>query len=202
MASKKFGYARVSTKEQNLDRQIKILLDEGIDDRDIYTDKQSGKSFVRESYRYLVDRVLREGDTIVVTELKRFGRNYREIYEEWHLITKVIKAQIKVTSMPILDTSQSQELIGQVITDVVLAMFAYIAEEDYQERRETQRQGIENAQAKGIRCGRPSTEFPDVWDEYYNKWRQGDITAREAMRRMDLKKSSFYKLVKEFEANN
>ena len=123
MAVKKFGYARVSTKDQNLARQIEILKAEGIEERDIFVEKESGRSFERKVYRSLVDTVLREGDLLVVTELKRFGRNYREIYQEWHHITKEIGADIKVTSMPILDTTQSKELVGQLITDVVLAAF-------------------------------------------------------------------------------
>ncbi len=106
MAAKKFGYVRVSTREQNPDRQIYILRDEeGIDERDIYVEKESGRQFERPVYRSLVDNILREGDLLVVTELKRFGRNYGEIYKEWFHITKEIGADIKVTSMPILDTT-------------------------------------------------------------------------------------------------
>mgnify|MGYP000049013161 FL=1 len=155
MAVKKFGYARVSTKDQNLARQIEILKAEGIEERDIFVEKESGRSFERKVYRSLVDTVLREGDLLVVTELKRFGRNYREIYQEWHHITKEIGADIKVTSMPILDTTQSKELVGQLITDVVLAVFAYVADEDWAERHELQRQGIEVAKAEGRHLGRP-----------------------------------------------
>ena len=144
MAAKKFGYVRVSTREQNPDRQIYILRDEeGIDERDIYVEKESGRQFERPVYRSLVDNILREGDLLVVTKLKRFGRNYGEIYKEWFRITKEIGADIKVTSMPILDTTQSKELVGQLITDVVLAVFAYVADEDWTERHELQRQGIE-----------------------------------------------------------
>ncbi len=126
MAVKKFGYARVSTKDQNLARQIEILKAEGIEERDIFVEKESGRSFERKVYRSLVDTVLREGDLLVVTELKRFGRNYREIYQEWHHITKEIGADIKVTSMPILDTTQSKELVGQLITDVVLWCWLFL----------------------------------------------------------------------------
>ena len=150
MAVKKFGYVRVSTREQNPERQIHILRDEeGIDERDIYVEKESGRQFERPVYRSLVDNILREGDLLVVTELKRFGRNYGEIYKEWFHITKEIGADIKVTSMPILDTTQSKELVGQLITDVVLAVFAYVADEDWTERHELQRQGIEVAKADG-----------------------------------------------------
>lgn len=202
MEVKKFGYARVSTKDQNLARQIEILKAEGIEERDIFVEKESGRSFERKVYRSLVDTVLREGDLLVVTELKRFGRNYREIYQEWHHITKEIGADIKVTSMPILDTTQSKELVGQLITDVVLAVFAYVADEDWAERHELQRQGIEVAKAEGRHLGRPKVQFPENWDEWYPKWKGGEVTASEAMRQMGLKKDSFYRLAKRYEENS
>lgn len=196
MPTRKIGYARVSSKDQNLDRQIEILKAEGIDERDIYVEKESGKSFERPVYRTIVDHILREGDLLVVTELKRFGRNYVEIYEEWYKITKIIKAHIKVTSIPILNTAQSQELIGQVVADVVLALFAYIAQEDLEERHELQRQGIEAARKAGKHLGRPKMQYPEEWDFWYEKWKNGEITAAEAMKRLGLKKDSFYRLVK------
>lgn len=202
MLAKKFGYARVSSDHQNLARQIQILKDEGIEDRDIFVEKESGRTFERNVYRSLVDNVLREGDLLVVTELKRFGRNYREIYKEWYHITKVIKANVKVTSMPILNTDQSQELIGQVVSDVVLALFAYIADEDWSERHELQRQGIEVAKKGGRHLGRPRVEYPQSWQEWYPKWIAGKISAVDAMREMDLKKDSFYRLVKKHEKDS
>lgn len=202
MASKKFGYARVSSKDQNLARQIEILKGEGIEERDIFVEKESGRSFERSVYRSLVDNILREGDLLVVTELKRFGRNYREIYQEWHHITKEIGADIKVTSMPILDTTQSKELVGQLISDVVLAVFAYVADEDWSERHELQRQGIEVAKKAGVHLGRPRIAYPENWPEWYGKWKAGEITAAEAMRQMGMKKDSFYRLVKKYEKDS
>ena len=201
MAAKKFGYARVSSREQNLDRQVHILRDEeGIDERDIYVEKESGRQFERPVYRSLVDNILREGDLMVVTELKRFGRNYSEIYKEWFHITKEIGADIRVTSMPILDTTQSKELVGQLITDVVLAVFAYVADEDWTERHELQRQGIEVAKAGGKHLGRPRVEYPENWEDCYERWKGGVISAKEAMTLTGLKKDSFYRLVKKYEA--
>ena len=196
MPARKIGYARVSTKDQNLDRQIEILKAEGIDERDIYVEKESGKSFERPVYRTIVDHILREGDLLVVTELKRFGRNYVEIYEEWFKITKIVKAYIKVTYIPILNTAQSQELIGQVIADVVLALFAYIAQEDLEERHELQRQGIEAARKAGKHLGRPKIPYPEEWDFWYDKWQRGEITATETIKRLGLKKDTFYRLAK------
>ena len=199
MAAKKFGYVRVSTREQNPERQIHILRDEeGIDERDIYVEKESGRKFERPVYRSLVDNILREGDLLVVTELKRFGRNYGEIYKEWFHITKEIGADIKVTSMPILDTTQSKELVGQLITDVVLAVFAYVADEDWTERHELQRQGIEVAKAGGKHLGRPRVEYPENWEDCYGRWKSGVISAKEAMTLTGLKKDSFYRLAKKY----
>lgn len=200
MPARKIGYGRVSAKDQNLGRQLEIFKQEGIEERDIFVEKESGRQFDRPVFRSLVDNILREGDMLVVTELKRFGRNYREIYQEWYHITKEIGADIKVTSMPILDTSQSKELLGQVITDVVLAVLAYMADEDWSERRELQRQGIAVAKKDGVHLGRPKVEFPEEWKEHYKIWKAGIITAREAMERMGLKKDSFYRLVKKYES--
>ena len=135
----------------------------------------------------------------MVTELKRFGRNYNEIYHEWYHITKEKNCDIKVTSMPILDTSQSKELLGQLITDIVLSIFAYVADEDWTERHELQRQGIEVAKDDGKHLGRPKVEFPENWMACYDRWKKGSITAREAMKEMNLKKDSFYRLVKKYE---
>lgn len=199
MSVKKFGYARVSSKDQNPERQIQILKAEGIDERDIYVEKKSGRKFSREVYRMVVDQLMREGDMLVVTELKRFGRNYNEIYHEWYHITKEKNCDIKVTSMPILDTSQSKELLGQLITDIVLSIFAYVADEDWTERHELQRQGIEVAKDDGKHLGRPQVEFPENWMACYDSWKNGRITARVAMKEMNLKKDSFYRLVKKYE---
>lgn len=200
MPARKIGYGRVSSKDQNLGRQLEIFKEEGIEERDIFVEKESGRQFDRPVFRSLVDNILREGDMLVVTELKRFGRNYREIYQEWYHITKEIGADIRVTSMPILDTSQSKELLGQVITDVVLAVLAYMADEDWTERHELQRQGIAVAKKDGVHLGRPKVEFPEEWEEHYKMWKAGIITAREAMERMGLKKDSFYRLVKKYES--
>ena len=201
MPAKKFGYARVSSKDQNPERQIRILLDEGVDERDIHVEKESGRKFSREVYRMIVDQLMREGDMLVVTELKRFGRNYNEIYHEWYHITKEKNCDIKVTSMPLLDTSQSKELLGQLITDIVLSVLAYVADEDWSERHELQRQGIEVAKADGKYLGRPKVEFPEHFPECYEMWKAGKITARKAMELLELKKDSFYRLVKKYEMN-
>lgn len=194
-----FGYVRVSSLSQNPDRQIKIMLDLGIEERNIYVEKKSGHTFNRETYDMLVNHIMRPGDRLTVTELKRFGRNYAEIYREWHHITKELGMDIRVADMKILDTSQNKDLLGQVITDVVLALLSYVAEGDWEERHELQRQGIKVAKEAGKYLGRPRIKFPENWDECYGKWKDGEITARDAMRLMNLKKDSFYRLVKKYE---
>ena len=189
-----FGYVRVSSKDQNPARQVKILLNMGIEERNIYVEKKSGHHFNRETYDMLINHIMRPGDRLTVTELKRFGRNYREIYQEWHHITKELQMDIRVADMKILDTSLNKDLIGQVITDVVLALLSYVAE-----RHELQRQGIEVAKAEGRHLGRPRIEYPENWEECYVRWKSGVISAKETMLLLGLKKDSFYRLVKKYE---
>lgn len=196
-----FGYVRVSAKDQNPARQIKIMIDLGIEERNIYVEKQSGHNFCRETYDMLINHIMRPGDRVTVTELKRFGRNYREIYNKWHHITKERGMDIRVADNKILDTSVNKDLLGQVITDVVLALLAYVAEGDWDERHELQRQGIEVAKAEGKYLGRPKVEFPENFPECYAMWKAGRITARKAMELLELKKDSFYRLVKKYEMN-
>lgn len=197
-----FGYVRVSTKEQNPERQIKKLQEMGIENRNIYVEKKSGHNFSREVYDMLINHIMREGDRVTVTELKRFGRNYTEIYREWQHITKELHMDIRVADMPILDTSQDKNLMGQVISDVVLALLSYVAESDWEERHELQRQGIEVAKENGRHLGRPLVTFPENWEEWYHKWKDGQISSKEVMQVLGLKKDSFYKLVKTYEKNS
>ena len=194
-----FGYVRVSTKEQNPERQVAILLELGIEERNIYVEKKSGHNFNRGTYDMRVNHIMRPGDRLTVTELKRFGRNYTEIYREWHHITKELQMDIRVADNKILDTSKDRDLLGQVITDVVLALLSYVAEGDWEERHELQRQGIEVAKKAGKYLGRPRVEFPENWEECYHRWKEGKLTARAAMKLMSLKKDSFYRLVKKYE---
>ena len=194
-----FGYVRVSSVSQNPERQVQKLMEMGIESRNIFVEKASGHTFSREVYDMLIHHVMRPGDRLTVTELKRFGRNYREIYREWHHITKELELDIRVADMPILDTTLYKELVGQLITDVVLAVFAYVAEQDWDERHELQRQGIEVAKSNGKHLGRPRAAFPENWEECYTAWKQGILTARKAMGLLDLKKDTFYRLVKEYE---
>lgn len=201
-----YGYARVSTIDQNLERQLKQLHEAGIDDRFVITDKASGKDFNRKGYNSLVGTennapLLREGDLLVICSLDRLGRNYTEIREQWEHITKTLKADIKVLDMPLLDTSSNNEnnLDKKFIADLVLQILSYTAEKERINIKARQRQGIDVALAKGVKFGRPSAEYPENWEKVYNSWKAGEITAKAAMELLNLKRTTFYKLVKKYE---
>lgn len=197
MTTKTFGYCRVSTSQQNEDRQIESMLDIGINERDIFVDKSSGKDFDRPQYQALKLQ-LREGDTLVIKSIDRLGRNYKQICNEWREITRDIKANIKVIDMPVLDTTRTEGLIGEVISDIVLQLLSYVAEQERAFIKQRQAEGIKLAKEKGKRLGKPPIKYPANWHEVYQIWKGGTITAREAMKRMNLKPTSFYKLAKNY----
>ena len=196
MNTKQFGYARVSTKDQNLDRQIKELLEQGINEREIYADKQSGKDFNRPKYPALKN-VLREGDTLIIKSIDRLGRNYNEILNEWQEITKDIKVNIKVLDMPLLDTTQNPEtLTSTFVADLVLQILSYVAQTERDFNKKRQSEGIAIAKEKGKHLGRPKAQKPDNWNEVIKQWESGKITAVKAMELTGTTKSTFYKLLK------
>lgn len=195
MNTKTFGYCRVSTTEQNEDRQLQAMLEQGIQERDIFVDKCSGKSFDRPQYQALKSK-LREGDLLIIKSIDRLGRNYKEICEEWRVITTEINANIKVLDLPLLDTTRTDGLVGEVISGIVLQLLSYVAEQERSFIRQRQAEGIKLAQEKGKRLGKPPIQYPDNWTEVYSIWQNKEITAREAMKRMNLKPTSFYKLAK------
>lgn len=196
MTSKTFGYIRVSSKEQNLDRQLESMLQEGINERDIYQEKQSGATFERPRYKALKD-VLREGDTIVIKSLDRLGRNYEQIKQEWNDIVNIKKCNIKVLDMPVLDTTNNnKELVNKVITDIVLQLLGYVAEQERNFIKQRQREGIDSAIKKGVKFGRPKAVKPDNFDSVVARVKAGDITSVQAMRELNLTKTTYYKLLK------
>lgn len=201
MSNKIYGYARVSTREQNLDRQVEVLRAYGIEDRDIITDKQSGKDFNREGYKALKNSLLRSGDTLVIKELDRIGRNYAEIKEEWNSLIKS-GIDIIVIDTPILNTTNKCDLEKSLISNIVFELLSYMAEKERLKIKQRQAEGIAIAKSKGVKLGRPSVEYPGNWNEVYKLWKRKEITAVKAMEMLNLKKNSFYKLVKDFENNN
>lgn len=198
--SKTFGYCRVSSTDQKEDRQLEAMLELGINERDIFVDKCSGKNFDRPQYQALKVQ-LREGDILVIKSIDRLGRNYKQICEEWREITREIKANIKVLDMPVLDTTRTEGLIGEVISDIVLQLLSYVAEQERAFIKQRQAEGIKLAKEKGKRLGKPPIEYPENWDNVYKVWKSGSITAREAMKQLNLKPTSFYKLAKQYKNN-
>ena len=180
MKNKIFGYARVSSKEQNEERQIVAFKNYGIDERDIYIDKQSGKDFDREQYNIL-KHILRENDILVIKSIDRLGRNYNMIIDEWKDITKNIKADIVVIDMPLLDTTKNKDLLGTFISDLILQILSYVAEQERTFIKQRQKEGISTAMNKGIKFGRPTIEKPQNYDIVVSKWKNKEIRTKEAI---------------------
>ncbi len=197
MKNKIFGYARVSSKEQNEERQIVAFKNYGIDERDIYIDKQSGKDFDREQYNIL-KHILRENDILVIKSIDRLGRNYNMIIDEWKDITKNIKADIVVIDMPLLDTTKNKDLLGTFISDLILQILSYVAEQERTFIKQRQKEGISTAMNKGIKFGRPTIEKPQNYDIVVSKWKNKEIRTKEAIEQLGLKPSTFYNMVNKY----
>lgn len=197
---KTYGYARVSTKEQHLDRQIKALSEAGVDERDIITDKVSGKDLEREGYQTLKNQLLREGDTLIIKSLDRLSRNKEHIKEELEYF-KAHHIRVKVLDIPttMVELPEEQAWIFEMINNILIEVLASIAEQERLTTRQRQSEGIAVAKEAGKHLGRPRIVFPPDWDKRYAQWKSGEITAVEAMRALDLKRSTFYKLVKTHE---
>ena len=185
-----YGYARVSTKEQNEQRQIVALEEFGLNRKQIFMDKQSGKDFERANYRKLVRR-LKEGDTLVVKSIDRLGRNYNEILEQWRIITKEKDADIVVLDMPLLDTRRNRDLTGTLIADIVLQLLSYVAQTEREFIHQRQAEGIAVAKARGVRFGRPPLEKPENFPAVRLAWQRKEISAREAARRLGVSPKTF-----------
>jgi len=189
--NKTYGYARVSTKEQHVDRQILALKDRGIIRRNIFVDKLSGKDFDRPDYQRLMKR-LRPGDTVFIMSIDRLGRNYEEILEQWRVITKEIGAAIVVIDMPLLDTRQTErDLTGVFIADLVLQILSYVAETERVFNRKRQAEGIAVAKAKGIRFGRPPKERTELFPSLFEAWLSKEVSARAAARELGVTHRTF-----------
>lgn len=182
------------------------MLSLSINERDIFIDKESGKNFNRPQYKAL-KQCLREGDLLYIKSIDRFGRNSKEIKKEWEIITSEIKADIRVIDMPLLDTTQHKDTLGTFVSDLVLQVLSFVAEKEREDINRRQREGIESAKAKGKHLGRPKTSLDSLNEKQkailktkYQSWKKNEITAVEFMNKMDLKKNSFYKIMKEYEA--
>jgi DNA invertase Pin-like site-specific DNA recombinase len=198
MDVRKFGYIRVSSQDQNESRQLESIKKIGIDPRDIFIDKQSGKDFDRAHYQ-LLKRIIRKGDILYIHSLDRFGRNKEEILQEWNDLTKSIQADIVVMDMPLLDTTQYKDSLGTFIADLVLQILSWMAQEERDRIRKRQREGIDVALQNGVAFGRPKATITEEFKQAYNRWKSGEITAVSAMQEIGVKKTTFYKLVREYE---
>jgi DNA invertase Pin-like site-specific DNA recombinase len=200
MENRNYAYGRVSDKSQHEDRQMDAFINAGVDERFIFIDRQSGKDFDRPQYKMLT-QVLRRGDTLVIKSIDRLGRNYTDIQGEWRRITKEIGANMKVLDMPLLDTTVlKNDLTDTFIADIVLQILSYVAEQERNNIKQRQAEGIAAAQAKGKHLGRPKANYPGNWDAVYADWKADKIKAVDAMKILNLKKNTFYNLVKQSES--
>ena len=186
-----YGYARVSTKEQNEQRQIIALEEFGLNLRQFFIDKQSGKDFERANYQRLTRR-LKEGDTLVVKSIDRLGRNYEEILLQWRALTKDKGIDIVVLDMPLLDTRRGKDLMGTFLSDIVLQVLSFVAENERTNIRQRQAESITAAKAKGVKFGRPPLPLPDNFYEVHKAWRAKKITLKQAATACHMPVGTFY----------
>ena len=191
-----YGYVRVSTKEQNEQRQMIALREFGIEERRIYMDKQSGKDFERAKYKTLL-RKINSGDTLVVKSIDRLGRNYDEILEQWRIITKEKQVAIVVLDMPLLDTRKNRDLTGTLIADIVLQLLSYVAQTEREFIRQRQAEGIAAAKAQGVQFGRKPMDRPALFTLLKDQWKQDQISARSAAKKLGITHSTFLRWVNE-----
>ena len=185
-----YGYIRVSTREQNEDRQLIALREMSVPDQNIFMDKQSGKDFNRPQYKKLVKK-LKPGDLLYIKSIDRLGRNYEEIQNQWRVLTKDKGIDIIVLDMPLLDTRRGKDLMGTFLSDIVLQVLSFVAENERTTIRQRQAEGIAAAKAKGIRFGRPPLPLPENFHENYQRWKSGEITCTTAARACRLPLSTF-----------
>lgn len=192
----KYGYCRISTSYQNEDRQIIALREAGVEERNIICDQRSGKDFDRPGYRKLLRKV-REGDEIYIKSIDRLGRNYNEILEQWRLLTKVKKVGLVVLDMPLLDTRTGKDLTGELISDIVLQLLSYVAHTERDFIRQRQAEGIAAAKAKGVHFGRREIEVPEEFSQVLYQWQEGELSSREAGRKLHVSHQTFLKWTKQ-----
>ena len=196
-----YGYMRVSSKEQNEDRQKIALTEMGVPENNIYMDKQSGKDFERTQYKRLL-RKLNENSVLYIKSIDRLGRNYGELNEQWRIITKEKKADIVVIDMPLLDTRREKNLLGTFISDVVLALLSYVAENERTNIKQRQAEGIAAAKARGVKFGRPPLPIPENFYQMHKDWRAGKITIEEAAKACNMFPKTFYSKAVKYEKSS
>ena len=185
-----YGYIRVSSIDQNENRQLLAMHEKQIPAKNLYIDKQSGKDFERPNYKKLVKK-LKPGDLLYILSIDRLGRNYKEIQEQWRILTKEKEIDICVIDMPLLDTRNGKDLIGTFIADLVLQILSYVAQIERENTKQRQAEGIRIAKEKGVQFGRPKHDFPEQFEEIYQLWEIGEISMREGGRRLNTHHTTF-----------
>lgn len=190
VSNKIYGYVRVSTREQNEDRQMIVLKEVDVPKQNIYIDKQSGKDFARPQYKKMV-RKMKKDDLLYIKSIDRLGRNYAEILEQWRILTKDKGIDVVVLDMPLLDTRRGKDLIGTFLSDIVLQVLSFVAENEHTNIRQRQAEGIAAAKARGVKFGRPPSRLPDNFHDVYQRWKNGKITGTAAAKECGMALSSF-----------
>lgn len=192
-----YGYVRVSSTDQNEDRQVAALRECEVAEENIYVDKQSGKDFLRPKYSELAGKLC-EGDLLYVLSIDRLGRNYEEIQKQWRLLTKDVGVDICVIDMPLLDTRQGKDLMGTFIADLVLQILSFVAQNERENIRKRQMEGIAVAKARGVKFGRPEIAFPGNFVQVVEKWEKKQMTLQEVVGQCHMSRSTFYRKLKEY----
>ena len=191
-----YGYIRVSTKEQNEERQRIALMDTGVPEKNIILDKQSGKDFNRPGYLRLCKKI-KPGDTLFIKSIDRLGRNYNEILEQWRYLTKEKRIAIVVLDMPLLDTRKGRDLTGELISDIVLQLLSYVAQTEREFIRQRQAEGIAAAKARGVHFGRQPIPRPPEFEQVYQRWLNGELSARKAAAILNTTHQTYLKWTKD-----
>ena len=189
---KTYGYIRVSATDQNEDRQIIAMENAQVPRRNVYMDKISGKDFDRPMYKKMV-RKLQRNDLVYIKSIDRLGRNYKDVVEQWQYLTRVKKVDIVVLEMPLLDTRRGKDLMGTFLSDIVLQVLSFVAENERSNIKIRQKEGIEAARKRGVKFGRPSAATPDNFPEIYEKWSKEEISAEQAAAMCGFSRTTFYK---------
>lgn len=192
-----FGYIRVSSTDQNEDRQLDALRGKAVPPRNIYMDKQSGKDFNRPQYRRMVRR-LRRGDLLYILSIDRLGRNYEEIQRQWRVLTKEVGVDICVIDMPLLDTRSGKDLMGTFIADLVLQILSFVAQSERENIRKRQQQGIAAAKARGVRFGRPAVETPEDFGALVEAWERHERSFADTIALCGMSEATFYRRLREY----
>lgn len=192
-----YGYVRVSSTDQNEDRQLIALRDNGVDGGNVYMDKQSGKDFNRPQYKKLVQK-LNPGDLLYILSIDRLGRNYEEIQNQWRVLTKEKGIDVCVIDMPLLDTRQGKDLMGTFIADLVLQILSFVAQTERESIKKRQTEGIAAAKARGVKFGRPEIPIPGDFGKIVKKWEKKQLTFQEALRQCGMSEATFYRRLREY----